>query len=70
MTQDMKRGGRNSGRVDVDGLMQELGQFRRFHLWNYVLLALVSYVVPLHAMNYVFLVGNVPYRYEYYSLFK
>ncbi|XP_049872471.1 organic cation transporter protein-like isoform X2 [Pectinophora gossypiella] len=48
--------------VDTDRLMQELGQFRRFHLINYCLLALVGYVAAHYAINYVFLAGDVHYR--------
>lgn len=48
--------------VDTDRLMQELGQFRRFHLCNYCLVALVTIVAALYAINYVFLAADVPYR--------
>ncbi|CAH0719744.1 unnamed protein product, partial [Brenthis ino] len=48
--------------VDTDVLMHELGQFKRFHLINYVLLALVPYILSLYATNYVFLAADVPYR--------
>ncbi|XP_063826951.1 organic cation transporter protein-like [Ostrinia nubilalis] len=51
-----------SGGVDTDRLMQELGQFKRFHLTNYVLLALPVFVAALYAINYVFLAADVPYR--------
>lgn len=48
--------------VDTDALMQELGQFRRFHLVNYFLLALVPFALAHYAVNYVFLAADVPYR--------
>lgn len=48
--------------VDTERLMQELGQFRRFHLGNYCLLALVCYFAAHHALNYVFLAADVDYR--------
>lgn len=51
----------NSG-VDVEQLMQELGQFRRYHLVNYCLLALVCYFAAHYALNYVFLAADVDYR--------
>lgn len=51
-----------SGGVDTDRLMKELGQFRRFHMTNYVLLALPIFMASLYAINYVFLAGDVPYR--------
>lgn len=48
--------------VDTDKLMQELGQFRRFHLVNYCLVALVGYFAAHYALNYVFLAADVDYR--------
>ncbi|XP_061714575.1 solute carrier family 22 member 3-like isoform X1 [Cydia pomonella] len=48
--------------VDCDHLMKELGQFRRFHILNYILMALVSYTAAHYAINYVFLAADVPYR--------
>lgn len=51
-----------SGGVDTDRLMRELGQFKRFHLVNYVMLALPVFVAALYAINYVFLAADVPYR--------
>lgn len=51
-----------SGGVDTDRLMRELGQFKRFHLANYVMLALPVFVAALYAINYVFLAADVPYR--------
>ncbi|XP_072932972.1 organic cation transporter protein-like isoform X2 [Epargyreus clarus] len=48
--------------LDVDGLMRELGQFRRFHLINYFLLALVPFAAAIYAVNYIFLAADVPYR--------
>lgn len=51
-----------NGGVDTDQLMQELGQFRRFHMGNYGLLALVAYFAAHHALNYVFLAADVEYR--------
>ncbi|CAH2084349.1 unnamed protein product [Euphydryas editha] len=48
--------------IDTDGLMRELGQYRRFHLLNYALLALVAFSVAHYGINYVFLVADVPYR--------
>lgn len=50
------------GGVDTEQLMQELGQFRRFHLVNYCLLALVCYFAAHYALNYVFLAADVDYR--------
>lgn len=52
-----------SAGVDTERLMKELGQGRRFHLVNYVLLALPVYVAAYYAINYVFLAADVPYRY-------
>lgn len=55
--------GKSNGRgLDVDALMRELGQFRRFHLLNYVMLALVPFATALYAVNYIFLAADVPYR--------
>lgn len=51
-----------SAGVDTERLMRELGQARRFHLTNYVLLALTVFVAALYATNYVFLAADVPYR--------
>ncbi|RVE41008.1 hypothetical protein evm_014342 [Chilo suppressalis] len=51
-----------SAGVDADRLMKELGQFRLFHLFNYVLLFIPVYVAALYATNYVFLAADVPYR--------
>ncbi|XP_022828155.1 organic cation transporter protein-like isoform X1 [Spodoptera litura] len=51
-----------SAGVDMERLMKELGQARRFHLGNYVLLALTVFVAALYATNYVFLAADVPYR--------
>ncbi|KAJ0183566.1 hypothetical protein K1T71_001542 [Dendrolimus kikuchii] len=48
--------------LDTDRLMRELGQFKRFHLTNYCLLALPVFVAALYATNYVFLAADVPYR--------
>lgn len=48
--------------VDCEGLMGQLGQFRRFHLMNYALLALPVCVAALYGTNYVFLAADVPYR--------
>ncbi|XP_023935702.2 organic cation transporter protein-like isoform X2 [Bicyclus anynana] len=48
--------------LDPDVLMQELGQFRRFHLLNYLLLGLVPFALAHYAINYVFLAADVPYR--------
>lgn len=56
-----------SAGVDMEQLMQELGQARRFHLGNYVLLALTVFVAALYATNYVFLAADVPYRYTMHS---
>ncbi|KAH9633783.1 hypothetical protein HF086_005417 [Spodoptera exigua] len=53
-----------SAGVDMEQLMQELGQARRFHLGNYALLALTVFVAALYATNYVFLAADVPYRYS------
>ncbi|XP_050348889.1 organic cation transporter protein-like [Nymphalis io] len=47
---------------DTDALMRELGQFRRFHVVNYLLLALVPYVLAHYAVNFVFIAADVPYR--------
>lgn len=52
-----------SAGVDMERLMKELGQGRRFHMSNYVLLALTVYVAAFYATNYVFLAADVPYRY-------
>ncbi|KAG6440883.1 hypothetical protein O3G_MSEX001467 [Manduca sexta] len=51
-----------SSGVDPERLMHELGQFRRFHLINYVLLALPVFIAAFYAVNYVFLAADVPYR--------
>ncbi|XP_068617258.1 organic cation transporter protein-like [Battus philenor] len=48
--------------MDTDRLMHELGQFRRFHLINYFLLALPAFAAAHYAINYVFLAADVPYR--------
>lgn len=48
--------------VDVDRVMRELGQLRRFHVRNYCLLALVTISVAIYGINYVFLAADVPYR--------
>ncbi|XP_075975361.1 organic cation transporter protein-like isoform X2 [Anticarsia gemmatalis] len=48
--------------VDTELLMKELGQFKRFHLLNYVLASLTVFVAAIYATNYVFLAGDVPYR--------
>lgn len=55
----------SGGGVDMEQVMQELGQFRRYHLGNYCLLALVGYFAAHHALNYVFLAADVDYRYTY-----
>ncbi|XP_013141700.1 PREDICTED: organic cation transporter protein-like [Papilio polytes] len=48
--------------MDTDRLMHELGQFRKFHLLNYFLLALPAFAAAHYAINYVFLAADVPYR--------
>ncbi|KAJ2951318.1 hypothetical protein O0L34_g5720 [Tuta absoluta] len=48
--------------VNTDRLMQELGQFKKFHLFNYILLSLVTFTAAHYAINYVFLAADVPYR--------
>lgn len=48
--------------LDTDRLMQELGQFRKFHLVSYFLLSLVTFAAAHYAINYVFLAADVPYR--------
>lgn len=55
-------GGGAGGGVDCDQLMKELGQFRRFHLLNFLLMALVGYSAAHYAINYVFLAADVSYR--------
>ncbi|CAH2241418.1 jg15615 [Pararge aegeria aegeria] len=62
MTNDAKVSSETAGHVDTDALMQELGQFKRFHLLNYFLLGLVPFVLAHYAINYVFLAADVPYR--------
>ncbi|XP_046978177.1 organic cation transporter protein-like [Vanessa cardui] len=47
---------------DTDSLMVELGQFRRFHIVNYALLALVPFMLAHYAVIYVFVAADVPYR--------
>lgn len=59
-----------SAGLDTDRLMKELGQFRRFHLTNYCLLALPVFVAALYSTNYVFLAADVPYRYFYWLVLK
>lgn len=51
-----------SAGVDMERLMKELGQSSRFHLSNYVLLAISVFVAAIYATNYVFLAADVPYR--------
>ncbi|XP_031766668.2 organic cation transporter protein-like isoform X2 [Galleria mellonella] len=53
---------RMAATFDTDRLMHELGQFRRFHVMNYFLLALTVFAAALYAINYVFLAADVPYR--------
>ncbi|KAJ8716903.1 hypothetical protein PYW07_003530 [Mythimna separata] len=53
---------KGSAGVDTERLMKELGQARRFHVKNYLLLALAVYVLAFYATNYVFLAADVPYR--------
>lgn len=48
--------------VDMEVLMQELGQFKPFHMKNYVLVALVTFAMSVYGINYVFLAGDVDYR--------
>ncbi|XP_038214161.1 organic cation transporter protein-like isoform X2 [Zerene cesonia] len=48
--------------VDAEVLMRELGQFRRFHLLNYVLVFLASFMSCIYYTSYIFLAGDVPYR--------
>lgn len=58
---------KGSAGVDMEVLMKELGQARRFHLCNYVLLALSVFVAALYGTNYVFLAADVSYRYTLLS---
>ncbi|KPJ16074.1 hypothetical protein RR48_06029 [Papilio machaon] len=48
--------------MDTDRLMHELGQFRKFHLLNYWLLALPVFAAAHYSINFVFLAADVPYR--------
>ncbi|XP_045498927.1 organic cation transporter protein-like isoform X1 [Colias croceus] len=48
--------------VDTDALLRELGQFRRYHLMNYFLIALAGFSAAIYGMNYVFLAADVSYR--------
>lgn len=48
--------------VDVDGVLQQLGQAGRFHLRTYFLVALVAVQVGLLHTTYIFLAADVPYR--------
>lgn len=50
------------GEVDTERLMQELGQFKLFHLKNYFLLAIAVFSAAIYGINYVFLAADVPYR--------
>ncbi|CAK1585786.1 unnamed protein product [Parnassius mnemosyne] len=48
--------------LDIDQLMYELGQYRKFHLFNYFLLSVPLLFYCVYGMNYVFLAADVPYR--------
>ncbi|CAK1585785.1 unnamed protein product [Parnassius mnemosyne] len=48
--------------LDIDQLMYELGQYRKFHLLNYCLLSAPLLLYCMYWINYVFLAADVPYR--------
>ena len=52
----------SGGALDVDGIMVQLGQAGRFHIFNYILLALPAFQVGLLHTTYIFLAATVPYR--------
>ncbi|XP_045769128.1 organic cation transporter protein-like isoform X1 [Maniola jurtina] len=62
MGNEEKASTEKAGHVDTDALMQELGQFRKFHVLNYCLLGVVPFVLAHYAINYVFLAADVDYR--------
>lgn len=53
--------------VDVDSVMRQLGVLGRFHRRVYPLVALAAVQVGLLHTTYIFLAGDVDYRYNIYS---
>lgn len=53
--------------VDVDSVVRQLGVLGRFHLCVYPLVALAAMQVGLLHTTYIFLAGDVNYRYNIYS---
>lgn len=61
---------KGSAGVDTEHLMKELGQFKRFHIYNYCMIVITVFVAALYATNYVFLAGDVHYRLFWILIFK
>lgn len=51
---------------DLDTILQELGQFGKFQVKNYVLIAIPIALTACFSLNYIFTAGQLEYRFVIY----
>lgn len=53
---------------ELDAILQELGQFGKFQVKNYILIAIPIALTACFSLNYIFTAGQLDYRFV--CLFK